>query len=299
MTVTALEAARTAPPGPGPSAAVQPCAARRVAQAPNGPLDLVDLAATFASAPGSPSYVLGQRRVARQPRSGRVAGLLHHLGDDDRPDHRGRAGRARVTTEYGTGRVRSSFAAVPSRGRVIAAKAIVVTGVLFVVGTLTALVGYVGGNYFLDREGIGMALEGDVLRAMYGSGLYLAGIGLFTVAVGLPAPAHRRHDLDRPGPDADPRQHGDAGARLVRRLAGEADARQRRLRDRHPGLVQPEPARAPGPASVSSPSRSPSCSGSPGRWCAAATPDPRGNPNRPRAARRPGGVHMGCAKFTG
>ena len=29
-----------------------------------------------------------------------------------------------------------------------------------------------------------MALEGDVLRAMYGSGLYLAGIGLFTVAVG-------------------------------------------------------------------------------------------------------------------
>ena len=55
---------------------------------------------------------------------------------------------------------------------------------LFVVGTVTALVGYFGGNYFLDREGIGMALEGDVLRAMYGCGLYLAGIGLFTVAVG-------------------------------------------------------------------------------------------------------------------
>jgi ABC-2 type transport system permease protein len=89
-----------------------------------------------------------------------------------------------VTTEYGTGMIRSSFAAVPARGRVLAAKAIVVTSVLFVVGTVTALVGYVGGNYFLDREGIGMALEGDVLRAMYGSGLYLAGIGLFTVAVG-------------------------------------------------------------------------------------------------------------------
>ena len=66
----------------------------------------------------------------------------------------------------------------------VAAKAILVAGVLFVVGTVTALVGYFGGNYFLDREGIGMALEGDVLRAMYGSGLYLAGIGLFTVAVG-------------------------------------------------------------------------------------------------------------------
>jgi ABC-2 type transport system permease protein len=89
-----------------------------------------------------------------------------------------------VTTEYGTGMIRSSFAAVPSRGKVVAAKAVLIAGVLFVVGTVTALVGYAGGNYFLDREGIGMALEGDVLRAMYGSGLYLADIGLFTVAVG-------------------------------------------------------------------------------------------------------------------
>lgn len=89
-----------------------------------------------------------------------------------------------VTTEYSTGMIRSTFAAVPSRGAVLAAKAIVVTAVLFVVGTVTALVGYLGGNYFLDREGIGMALEGDVLRAMYGSGLFVAGIGLFTVATG-------------------------------------------------------------------------------------------------------------------
>jgi ABC-2 type transport system permease protein len=89
-----------------------------------------------------------------------------------------------VTTEYGTGMIRSTFAAVPARGRVLLAKSLVLVSVLFVVGTGTALVGYLGGNYFLDREGIGMALEGDVLRSMYGSGLYLAGIGLFTVAVG-------------------------------------------------------------------------------------------------------------------
>jgi ABC-2 type transport system permease protein len=89
-----------------------------------------------------------------------------------------------VTTEYGTGMIRSTFAAVPSRGRVLAAKSLVVVAVLFVVGTVTALVGYLGGNWFLDREGIGLPLEGDVLRSMYGSGLYLAGIGLFTVAVG-------------------------------------------------------------------------------------------------------------------
>lgn len=89
-----------------------------------------------------------------------------------------------VTSEYGTGMIRTTFAAVPSRGRVLAARALLVAGVLGVVGTITALAGYAGGNYFLDREGVGMALEGEVLRAMYGSGLYLAGIGLFAVAVG-------------------------------------------------------------------------------------------------------------------
>jgi ABC-2 type transport system permease protein len=89
-----------------------------------------------------------------------------------------------VTTEYGTGMIRTTFAAVPARGRVLAAKSLLVVALLGVVGTVTAFVGYAGGNYFLDREGIGMALSGDVLRSMYGSGLYLAGIGLFTVAVG-------------------------------------------------------------------------------------------------------------------
>ncbi|MEV7397776.1 ABC transporter permease [Aeromicrobium sp. NPDC092404] len=89
-----------------------------------------------------------------------------------------------VTSEYGTGMIRTTLAATPARGRVLAAKAVVVTGVMFVAGTLTALLGYFGGNYFLDREGIGLALEGDVARAMYGSGLFMAGLALFSLAVG-------------------------------------------------------------------------------------------------------------------
>lgn len=89
-----------------------------------------------------------------------------------------------VTTEYSTGMIRSTFAAVPSRGAVLAAKSLVVTAVLFVVGTGTALAGYAGGNYFLEREGIGIPLEGDMLRAVVGGGLFVAGIGLFSVAVG-------------------------------------------------------------------------------------------------------------------
>lgn len=89
-----------------------------------------------------------------------------------------------VTAEYGTGMIRTSFAAVPRRGTVFLAKAIVVTGVLFVVGTLTALLGYFGGNFFLDRAGIGLSLDGDVARSMYGSGLFVAALGLFSLAVG-------------------------------------------------------------------------------------------------------------------
>jgi ABC-2 type transport system permease protein len=89
-----------------------------------------------------------------------------------------------VTSEYGTGMIRTTLAATPSRGRVMAAKAVVVTGLLLVVGTVTALLGYLGGNWFLDRKGIGLPLEGDVLRSMYGSGLFLAGLGLFSLAVG-------------------------------------------------------------------------------------------------------------------
>ena len=89
-----------------------------------------------------------------------------------------------VTSEYGTGMIRTTLAATPARGRVLAAKALVVSGFLFVLGTATALVGYFGGNYFLDREGIGLALEGDVARAMYGSGLFLGGLALFSMAVG-------------------------------------------------------------------------------------------------------------------
>ena len=92
-------------------------------------------------------------------------------------------GTLAVSSEYGTGMMRSTLAATPMRGRVLAAKAVVVAAILFVLGTVSALLGYVGGNYFLDREGIGLALEGDVARSMYGYGLFMAGLGLLSVAV--------------------------------------------------------------------------------------------------------------------
>jgi ABC-2 type transport system permease protein len=91
-----------------------------------------------------------------------------------------------VTSEYGTGMIRATLAATPTRGAVLTAKALVLTSTLFVAGTVTAFAGYFGGNFFLENHGVGIALSDDgVLRAMFGSGLYIAGLGLLAAAVGL------------------------------------------------------------------------------------------------------------------
>jgi ABC-2 type transport system permease protein len=95
-------------------------------------------------------------------------------------------GTLAVTSEYGTGMIRATLAATPRRGAVLAAKAVVLTGTLFVVGTVTAVAGYLGGNWFLTNEGVGLALTDDgVLRSLLGSGLYMAGLGLLAAGVGL------------------------------------------------------------------------------------------------------------------
>jgi ABC-2 type transport system permease protein len=91
-----------------------------------------------------------------------------------------------ITSEYGSGMIRATVAAVPRRGSVVLAKALVVGGVLFVAGLVTAVAGYLGGNVSLDHEGVGVALSDDgMLRALLGNGLYLAGLGLFALGLGL------------------------------------------------------------------------------------------------------------------
>jgi ABC-2 type transport system permease protein len=91
-----------------------------------------------------------------------------------------------VTSEYGTGMIRATLAATPRRGAVLAAKGVVLTATLLVAGTATAVAGYVAAAAFFDAHGIDVSLETDgVLRALFGSGLYMAGLGLLAAAVGL------------------------------------------------------------------------------------------------------------------
>ncbi len=91
-----------------------------------------------------------------------------------------------ASSEYASGMMRSTLAAIPRRGHVLGAKSLVLAGVVLVLGIVTTFGMYVAANFFLSREGIGMALTDDgVLRAIVGGGMYLAVLAVFGLALGL------------------------------------------------------------------------------------------------------------------
>ncbi|MEE4540693.1 ABC transporter permease [Streptomyces sp. V4-01] len=110
-----------------------------------------------------------------------------------------------ITSEYGTGMIRTTFTACPQRGRVLTAKAAVFFGLSFatttVACTITALISnaVVGGREVPSYYGNGTAgdMAGVVVRngrtaasgsewlgATVGVGLYVALLGLLALAVG-------------------------------------------------------------------------------------------------------------------
>lgn len=90
-----------------------------------------------------------------------------------------------ITSEYGTGLIRTSLAAVPSRRRFLAAKASVFTAVALVVGEVTAFAAFLLGQAAIGTSAPHATLgQPGVLRAVIGAGLYLAAIGLVSVGIG-------------------------------------------------------------------------------------------------------------------
>ncbi|MFB9377478.1 ABC transporter permease subunit [Kineococcus gynurae] len=89
-----------------------------------------------------------------------------------------------VAGEYSTGMVRTSFAIAPARLPVVAAKAIVLALVVTVVGAVSVLLAFLGGQAILDSYGAGHSLTDDgVVAALAGTvgslvGCALAGMGL-------------------------------------------------------------------------------------------------------------------------
>jgi len=91
-----------------------------------------------------------------------------------------------VSAEYGSGSIRSTFAAVPRRPVVLAAKALTFALVALVVGEAVSFSAFFVGQAILSGSTPTASLgQPGVLRAVTGGGLYLVALGLF--ALGLAA----------------------------------------------------------------------------------------------------------------
>jgi ABC-2 type transport system permease protein len=93
--------------------------------------------------------------------------------------------------EYGTGMIRVTFAAMPRRATVLAAKAVLVTGLTLVAGTIAVLASLLVGRSMLPGNGFTPAhgfpvvalTDGPTVRAALGSVLYLGLIALLSLGV--------------------------------------------------------------------------------------------------------------------
>ena len=90
-----------------------------------------------------------------------------------------------MTSEYASGMIRSTLAAVPQRRTVLAAKALVFGAVALIVSMGSAFVAFSAGQAILAGKHLGTSLtDPTVLRAVLGAGTYLTIIGLLGLAWG-------------------------------------------------------------------------------------------------------------------
>lgn len=97
-----------------------------------------------------------------------------------------------IGSEYGTGTIRLTLAANPRRRTVLAAKALLVAAVVLVAGVAASFASFLvaqpilHGNGFTAANGYPAAslADGATLRAVVGTGVYLAAIALLALGVG-------------------------------------------------------------------------------------------------------------------
>jgi ABC-2 type transport system permease protein len=97
------------------------------------------------------------------------------------------------TSEYATGMIRTTFLANPGRRSVLLSKAAVVAGVALAVGLAAAAASFLlgqpvlHGNGFVPAQGYPFASisDGAAIRAVAGTGLYLATMALLGLGVGM------------------------------------------------------------------------------------------------------------------
>ena len=88
-----------------------------------------------------------------------------------------------VTSEYSTGSIRGTLAAVPKRWPVLMAKVVVFGAATFVVELIAVFIAFFAGQAVLGSKGVSLGDTG-VLSAVIGAALFLTGTGLLGVALG-------------------------------------------------------------------------------------------------------------------
>lgn len=97
----------------------------------------------------------------------------------------GVAGVLIITSEYGTGTIRSTLAAIPQRRAVLAAKAIVLTTTTIVLGVASSFAAFYVFQACLTGGGLRTSLDDPgVLRAVIGGGLYVTVLSLLGLGLG-------------------------------------------------------------------------------------------------------------------
>jgi ABC-2 type transport system permease protein len=90
-----------------------------------------------------------------------------------------------ITSEYATGLIRTTFAAVPRRLPVLWGKAAVLVAAIAAVSLPAAFAAFIGGQSFLASHHLSVSLgHPGVARAVIGSALYLVVIGLLGLGLG-------------------------------------------------------------------------------------------------------------------
>jgi len=90
-----------------------------------------------------------------------------------------------ISSEYSSGMIRTSLTAVPKRGRLLAAKALILAAVTFVVGEVTSFTAFFVGQALISGHAPHAALgDPGVARAVVGAGLALTALAVLSVATG-------------------------------------------------------------------------------------------------------------------
>jgi ABC-2 type transport system permease protein len=91
-----------------------------------------------------------------------------------------------MTGEYSSGLIRITFAAVPARRAVLAAKAAVIFALTLTAGLVTALAAFLAGQAILSTQHLGISLSHpDAVRAIIAAGLFLPAVALTGLALGV------------------------------------------------------------------------------------------------------------------